>query len=337
MKLSAPQSVAIAGAAALSAGLIGLVALPQASHPPTQTRAVALTSGGADIYLPDLSTFHPTVADGFPPIERFLQGDEIWRLLHPPSGDSIFLFGTDSQTTIGSFVNDDFIEQGADVEGVDPNVVVPDAGSELDVMNFGGGFENEWVDAVDSSGGHTTTDTIITPFGNYTIPLGSTAAEAAAALPAQPDGYSFADFLNSIQNTMTIGEGYLTQAGTAFSEGEYLLGVSDALAGFGNLTAGEQADLLVNGYSFLVDSDGNAGFTLSPIPAPADLADAFVQAQQFASDAQGSLTNALADFAAGDTYFGLVNIAEIGIDSNYASDAVILGLTESLLGAFGTG
>jgi len=229
MKLSAPQSVAIAGAAALSAGLVGLVALPQASHPPTQTRAVALTSGGADVLEPTAQ------------------------------------------------------------------------------------------------------------LGDYPIPLGSAAADVAAALPAQPDGYSFADFLNSIQNTMTIGEGYLTQAGTAFSEGEYLLGVSDALAGFGNLTAGEQADLLVNGYSFLVDSDGNAGFTLSPIPAPADLADAFVQAQQFASDAQGSLTNALADFAAGDTYFGLVNIAEIGIDSNYASDAVILGLTESLLGAFGTG
>jgi len=131
---------------------------------------------------------------------------------------------------------------------------------------------------------------------------------------------------------MSIGEGYLTQAGTAFSEGEYLLGVSDTLAGFGNLTAGEQADLLVNGYSFLVDSDGNAGFTLPPIPAPADLAAAFAQAQEFASEAQGSLTTALSDFAAGDTYFGLVNIAEIGIDSTYASDAVILGLTESLLG-----
>lgn len=229
MKLSAPQSVAIAGAAALSAGLIGLVALPQASHLPTQTRAVALTSGGADV-------LEPTA-----------------------------------------------------------------------------------------------------PLGDYPIPLGSAAADVAAALPAQPDGYSFAEFVGSLQNTMSVGEGYLAQAGTAFSEGEYLLGVSDALAGFGNLTTGEQADLLVNGYSFLVDSNGNAGFTLSPIPAPADLADAFAQAHEFASDAQGSLTSALSDFAAGDTYFGLVNIAEIGIDSNYASDAVILGLTESLLGAFGTG
>lgn len=331
MKLSASQSVAIAGAAAVGAGLMGFVALAQASHPPTQTRAVALTSGGADIYLPDLSTFHPTVADGFPPFERFLQGPEDWNLLNPPSGVEAFLFGTDSQTTIGSFVNDDFVESGADYEGVNSNIVLPDAGSEFDVMNFGGGFENEWADLVDSNGVHTTTDTIITPFGDYTIPLGSSAAEAAAALPAQPDGYSFADFLASIQHTMTIGEGYLTGAETAFSEGAYLPGVAEALAGFGNLTAGEQADLLVNGYSFLVDSNGNAGFTLSPLMAPADLADAFAQAQQFTSDAQASLTTALSEFATGDTYFGLVNLAEIGIDQTYASDAVILGLTETLL------
>lgn len=174
------------------------------------------------------------------------------------------------------------------------------------------------------------------PLGDYTIPLGSAAADVAAAVPAQPDGYSFAEFVGSLQNTMSVGEGYLAQAGTAFSEGEYLLGVSDALAGFGNLTTGEQADLLVNGYSFLVDSNGNAGFTLSPIPAPADLADAFAQAHEFASDAQGSLTSALSDFAAGDTYFGLVNLASIGIESTYANDAVILGLTESLLSALGT-
>jgi hypothetical protein len=216
MKVSAAQSVALAGAAAIGAGLIGFVALPQASHPPTQTRAVALTSGDADI-------------------------------------------------------------------------------------------------------------------------IEATAADVAAAIPADVDGYSFADFVASLQNTMSFGEGYLTQAATAFGEQEYLIGVSDALAGFGNLTAGEQADLLVNGYSFLVDSGGNAGFVLEPIPAPIDLADAFLEAQQFASDAQGSLTAALADFAAGDNYFGLVNIAEIGINSTYASDAIILGLTESLLGAFGTG
>lgn len=333
MKLSTARSVAIAGAAAIGAGLTGLVALPHASHPPTQTRAVALTSGGADIYLPDLSEFHPTVADGFPPFERFLQGPEDWNLLNPPSGVEVFLFGTDSQTTIGSFVNDDFIESGGDYEGVNSNIVVPDAGSEFDLMNFGGGFENEWADVVDNNGGHTTIDTIITPFGNYTIPLGATAAQAGAAVPAEVVGYSFTDFLNSIQHTMSAGEGYLTQAATEFSEGAYLLGVSDALAGFGDLTAGEQADLLVNGYSFLVDSGGNAGFTLSALKAPADLADALSQAQEFASQGQSSLTTALSELAAGEWSFGLGNLAGVGIDSTYASDEVILGLTESLLGA----
>ncbi|UMB69871.1 hypothetical protein [Mycobacterium paraterrae] len=322
------QLVAAAGSAATAASLIGFAALSQTLPP--QTRPVALTAGDAEIFVPDTSTFDPSVAEGFPPIERVLQGGEVWNPTSQPADSFIFLEGTDTQTTIGSFVNDDFLETSGSVEGVPTTLPVPAAGSEIDLANFGGGFENEWANLVYGDL-HTTTDTIITPFGNYTLPLGSTAAQAGAAVPAEVVGYSFTDFLNSLQNTVSAGEAYLTDAGTAFSEGAYLTGVSDALAGFGNLTVGEQADLLVNGYSFLVDSDGNAGFALSALKAPADLADAFAQAQQFASDAQGLITTALSDFTAGDEYFGLVNIANAGIESTYASDEIILGLTETLL------
>jgi hypothetical protein len=46
------QPVALAGAVAISASLIGFAALPQTSGPPTQTRAVALTSGETELIAP---------------------------------------------------------------------------------------------------------------------------------------------------------------------------------------------------------------------------------------------------------------------------------------------
>ena len=329
------QSVAIAGAVAISASLIGFAALPQTSGPPTQTRAVALTSGGADIYVPDVGSFQPTVAEGFPPFEHVLQGAEEWNFLNPPSGVFPFLFGTDTQTTIGSFVNDDFLEQDGEIEGEGGSgIVVPEAGSEIDLMNFGGGFENEWANLVDSTGLHTLTDTIITPFGDYTIPLGTEAplgaASVAAALPA--DAYSYADLLSSIQNTTAAGDGYLTAAETALAGGDTPQALSDALAGFDDLTVGVQNDLLTNGYAVLTGVGGNAGYDLSALKFPADLASAFAEAQTFAANAQESLSTALTELASGEQAYGLDNLAEFSINSAYGTDVVILGLFDSLLG-----
>jgi hypothetical protein len=46
------HSVALAGAAAIGASLIGFAALSQTSGPPTQTRAVQLTSGESELIAP---------------------------------------------------------------------------------------------------------------------------------------------------------------------------------------------------------------------------------------------------------------------------------------------
>ena len=173
------QPVALAGAVAISASLIGFAALQQTS-PPSQTRAVVLTAGDAEIFLPDLSTFTPTVAEGFPPVEEVLQGAEQWSLINSP-GVVVNLDGNDTQTTIGSFVNNDFLESGGVEGGAGMGVPLPASGSEIDLMSFGGGYESEWANLIDANGGHTITDTLITPFGDYTIPLGTTAADAPAA------------------------------------------------------------------------------------------------------------------------------------------------------------
>jgi hypothetical protein len=53
---------------------------------------------------------------------------------------------------------------------------------------------------------------------------------------------------------------------------------------------------------------------------------------EFLGQSQASLTDALPAFGSGDGYFGLVDSSEIGIDSSYATDAIVLGLFDSLPG-----
>lgn len=330
------KTVAIAGAAAISAGLIGFAALSQTPHQSPQTRPVTLTAGETEIFLPDLSTFTPTVAAGFPPVEEVLQGAEKWDLSNSP-GIEVILNGTDTQSTIGSFVNDDFLESGGLAGGAGAGAVLPYPGSEIDLMNFGGGFENEWLSLIDSDGGKTITDTFITPFGNYTIPLGSTPPtesgdiSVAAAVPAA--AYSFADLQSSIDITTAAADKQFGLAEAAFTQGQYPLALSEALGGLNNQTVGVNNDLLVNGYAALTGVGGNAGYALENPPQPLDLAIALTEVQTSLANVQQDFSVAFTDFASGDTYFGLVNLGQASVDSTSATDAIILGLFDSLIGA----
>ena len=150
---------------------------------------------------------------------------------------------------------------------------------------------------------------------------------------AQADGYSFADLITSVQNTVSYGDGWFSSAETAFSHGEYPLALSEGLAGFNNLTVGVGNDLLTNGYAALTGSDGNAGYDLINPGQPVDFASALIQVHTDLADIQQDLNVALTEFANGDSYFGLVNLGQISIDSTSATDAVILGLFDSLTGA----
>jgi hypothetical protein len=156
---------------------------------------------------------------------------------------------------------------------------------------------------------------------------------ASLAGAAQADGYSFTDLLTSIQNTVGAGDGWFSSASTSFAEGEYPLALSEELAGFNDLTVGVDSDLLANGYAFLTGSDGNAGFVLENPGQPADLAATLNEFNEFLGQAQSSFTDALTAFGTGDEYFGLVDLSEVGINSTYATDAIILGLFDVLTGA----
>jgi hypothetical protein len=64
-----------------------------------------------------------------------------------------------------------------------------------------------------------------------------------------------------------------------------------------------------------------------------DFATALTQAHADLAAIQMDLTNAMTDFGSGNDYFGLVDLGAVATDSTSASDAIILGLFDSLVGA----
>ncbi len=148
---------------AVAGGLLGAALLPM---------AVAF----ADTYdfTPDPTTFAPTQVEGYPPLINEVTGAEKWGLSDATTNTLRFpdaFTGTDTETTIGSFTNDDFLTNaGIIVLGPNSSFLVP-SGTQIDIANFGLGFENEWLD-VPSGANSGISDLFITPFGNFEV-LGS--------------------------------------------------------------------------------------------------------------------------------------------------------------------
>jgi hypothetical protein len=152
------------------------------------TRVVAATSGilaaallpagvaFADNYVftPDITTFIPTQVEGYPPLVDVVTGAEDFSFFDTTSS-SIFdldaLHGIDTDTSIGSFINDDFLDTGGFVGFVrgTSEVDIP-TGTQIDVANFGGGWENVWVDIPASAPVDPgASDLLVTPFGDFTL------------------------------------------------------------------------------------------------------------------------------------------------------------------------
>jgi hypothetical protein len=92
-----------------------------------------------------------------------------------------------STTNMLGMTNADFVVNSNAFPGIVPTHSV------IDIANFGGGFENQYVDLVGlgANGSNEITDTVITPFGNFDIPttfdaaaFGSVPAAATDALAA---------------------------------------------------------------------------------------------------------------------------------------------------------
>jgi hypothetical protein len=122
-------------------------------------------------FTPDITTFVPTQVEGFPPLINEVTGAEQWNIFDLTTNTvftSNVLDGTDTQTTIGSFTNDDHLTNiGLAIIGNSSSFHLP-SGVQIDLANFGLGFENEWID-VPSGSESGVSDLFITPFGDFTL------------------------------------------------------------------------------------------------------------------------------------------------------------------------
>jgi hypothetical protein len=133
-------------------------------------------------FTPDITTFVPKQVEGYPPLINEVTGAESWGVSDITTNTVPFsdvLDGTDTETTIGSFTNDDYLTNIGLIVGGSPTFLVP-AGSQIDLANFGLGFENEWID-IPSGTDTGISDLLITPFGDFAL-LGSGFSELATAI-----------------------------------------------------------------------------------------------------------------------------------------------------------
>jgi hypothetical protein len=134
-------------------------------------------------FTPDPTTFVPTQVEGFPPFINEVTGAEQWNIFDLTT-NTVFhpnlLDGTDTQTTIGSFTNDDHLTNiGLVAIGNSSTFELP-SGVQIDLANFGLGFENEWID-VPSGPESGVSDLFITPFGDFAL-LGSAFSDLSTVL-----------------------------------------------------------------------------------------------------------------------------------------------------------
>ncbi len=114
-------------------------------------------SADEGIVEPNSGTFDPTQVTGDPPYSpEVVTGTESWSEFDLTTNSIVnpdLISGIDTHTVFGSFTNDNFAASG---------------GYTADLTNFGGGFENEWIDSP-STPGTGIADLLITPFGDFQL------------------------------------------------------------------------------------------------------------------------------------------------------------------------
>lgn len=162
---------------ALAGGLLAAAFLP-----------VAVAFADQYDFTPDPTTFVPSQVEGYPPLINEVTGAEKWSLIDLTTNsvhNEDLLSGTDTVTTIGSFTNDDFLYQnpvggGVTIFGLGVSQFVVTDGTQIDLANFGFGYENAWMD-IPSGPDAGISDLLITPFGDFEV-LGSGFSELATVL-----------------------------------------------------------------------------------------------------------------------------------------------------------
>jgi hypothetical protein len=145
------------------------------------TVAVPL-AGGYEI-IPSTTPETLTGVVGVPPLDVAIQGTQTFDV-DATGGDTAGSFGADVSTASTPFgINDEaLLVTGATGDTGTAVGDVPPVGSEFNIFTFGNsGFENIIADLTPSTSGgaDVVSDTLVTPFGDYTIPL----SELVTGLP----------------------------------------------------------------------------------------------------------------------------------------------------------
>jgi hypothetical protein len=122
-------------------------------------------------FAPNITTFVPSQVEGYPPLINEVTGAESWSLIDVTTNTTTFLNvlpGIDTETTIGSFTNDDWLSNGALDQVGSSGSFFAGGGTQIDLANFGFGFENEWMD-IPSGPNAGISDLLITPFGDFEL------------------------------------------------------------------------------------------------------------------------------------------------------------------------
>jgi hypothetical protein len=126
-------------------------------------------------FTPDPTTFELTQVEGYPPLDNEATGTDYWNFYDVTSGtipneEGDQFQGIDTVTTLGSFTNDDFLSSADTNLTIGGLTTVDLAGvAQIDLANFGGGFENEWIDVPSGSTDPGVSDLLITPFGDFAL------------------------------------------------------------------------------------------------------------------------------------------------------------------------
>ncbi len=134
-------------------------------------------------FTPNIASLDVTQVEGYPPLINEVTGTEKWGIFDLTSNASLapsVIIGTDTETTIGSFTNDDYLTNtGLIVISSSETFDLP-SGTQIDLANFGLGFENEWIDIPASGTDPGVSDLFITPFGDFPL-FGTAFADLATA------------------------------------------------------------------------------------------------------------------------------------------------------------
>ena len=122
-------------------------------------------------FTPDPSSFYLEESLGYPPFTTTPEiGGEAWNTVDLTTGTTTAhtLYGTDVNTQLGSFTNDNFVYQNICLPPFcTPEPVPP--GTEIDYANYGFGYANEWIDIPGSGTSAGISDLLITPFGDFPL------------------------------------------------------------------------------------------------------------------------------------------------------------------------